>query len=46
MKSGALHLAFGNVFGLLDVNQMSLFAVLAKGMGCASKILGQKHKMP
>lgn len=46
MKSDALYLALGNVFGLLDVNQVLLVAVLAKSMDCASKVLGQRCEMP
>lgn len=38
MKSEALYLAFGNVFGLLDVNQTLLGSALAASMGCANKL--------
>lgn len=46
MKSDALHLAFGNVFELLDVNQMLLGSVLAKSVDCANKFFGRSVKCP
>lgn len=46
MTSDALYLAFGNVFGLLDVNQMLLGSVLAKSVDCANKFFGRTVKCP
>lgn len=46
MKSDAFYLAFGDVFGLLDVNQVLLGSVLAKSIGLCQQIPWQKRKMP
>lgn len=37
---------FGNVFGLLDVNQMLLGSALAKTMDCANEFFGRSVKCP
>lgn len=46
MKSEALYLAFGSVFGLLDVNQTLLGSVLAKSMGFANKLFDRSVRCP
>ena len=46
MKSDALNLASGDVFGILDVKQMLVGSVLVKSKDCANKFLGRGRKCP
>lgn len=46
MKSEALYLAFGNVFGLLGANQTLLGSALAESMGGANKLFDRSVQCP
>jgi len=46
VKSDALYLASGDVFGILDVNQMLVGSVLVKSKDCADKFFGRGIKCP